>query len=356
MKLKRIITNLLYISLFIPLTLFSACKNTKTSKNPQKTEALQNHQQELQNLLESQTFNGKQKYSLIKQIADTLRSEKDYQGLILFLTDWVDKNPDDMYNSYWLLMTADAYLAQGAEPVAEYYFDRILQQCPDLLIKGNSAHFICLQKLIQISKTPSHRIKYFNELISRFPQNVNTTELYLRLALEYQNDSQWSQALKTYSLFLEQPDATTIQIPGEPDAYKNARHLVDFNNSSKDWTFESLSALEEAVKKAIRNYDWRSLDKYKAKVNFFSMSWKQDENDANAQEEFSMYSWMRGKRIRYNDSLDEASNPNEAYLRTWGWNSYVPVWYLYFRKVDFPLDPDIHGNWEWAGIYLGNKL
>ena len=345
MKLKRIFTIVLYISLFLTLTLFSACKNSKTSKNTKKSEALQNHQQELQNLLESQTINGKQKYSLIKQIADTLRSEKDYQGLILFLTDWVDKNPDDMYNSYWLLMTADAYLAQGAEPVAEYYFDRILQQCPDLLIKGNSAHFICLQKLIQISKTPSHRIKYFNELISRFPQNVNTTELYLRLALEYQNDSQWSQALKTYSLFLEQPDA-----------YKNARHLVDFNNSSKDWTFESLSALEEAVKKAIRNYDWRSLDKYKAKVNFFSMSWKQDENDANAQEEFSMYSWMRGKRIRYNDTLDEASNPNEAYLRTWGWNSYVPVWYLYFRKVDFPLDPDIHGNWEWAGIYLGNKL
>ena len=34
----------------------------------------------------------------------------------------------------------------------------------------------------------------------------------------------------------------------EPDAYKNARHLVDFNNSSKDWTFESLQALETAVK------------------------------------------------------------------------------------------------------------
>ena len=259
-------------------------------------------------LLESENLNEKQRYSIIKQIADTLRDKKDYQGLVLFLTDWVDKNPDNMYNSYWLLMTADAYLSMGAEPVAEYYFDRILQQCPDLMIKGNSAHYICLQKLIQISKTPTHRIKYFNELISRFPQNVNTTELYLRLALEYQNDSQWSQALKTYKQFLEQPDATTIQIAGEPDAYKNARHLIDFNNSSKDWTFESLPALEEAVKKAIRNYDWRSLDKYKAKVNFFSMSWKQDENDANAQEEFSMYSWMRGKRIRYSRKVSVGSH------------------------------------------------
>ena len=109
-------------------------------------------------LLESENLNEKQRYSIIKQIADTLRDKKDYQGLVLFLTDWVDKNPDNMYNSYWLLMTADAYLSMGAEPVAEYYFDRILQQCPDLMIKGNSAHYICLQKLIQISKTPTHRI------------------------------------------------------------------------------------------------------------------------------------------------------------------------------------------------------
>jgi len=136
------------------------------------------------------------------------------------------------------------------------------------------------------------------------------------------------------------------------------RHLLDFNNSAKDWTFETLDELKAAVIKAIRNYDWRALDRYKAKVNFFSMSWKQEETDANAQEVFSMRDWMRGNRIRCSDTLDETSTPNEAYLRTWGWTNFsgVSVWYLYFRKIDFPLDPDINGNWEWAGIYIGNKL
>ncbi len=341
------------VCLCVSALLFSACKPNQNRKNKN---TISSNKAELREILATQTLNEKQRYSIINQLASGYRAEKDYQGLILFLTDWVEENPDDMYNSYWLLMTADAYRSTGAEPVAEYYFDRILQQCPDLLVKGTSVHFKCLQNLIQISKTPAHRIKYFNELINRFPQNVNTTELYLRLAIEYQNDNQWDQALKAYSLFLEQPDATTIQIPGEPDAYKNARHLVDFNNSSQDWTFESLPALEEAVKKAIRTYNWRQLDKYKAKVNFFTMSWKQDENDANSQEETPMASWARGKRIKYAETLDEASNPNEAYLRTWGWATYVSVFYLYFRKVDFPLNPDIHGNWEWAGIYLGNKL
>lgn len=349
MKIKK----LLSIFLCSLIIVFSACKNDSTTE---KNNSFETTQAELQRLLDTQSLNEKQRYSIINQMANNYLAIKDYQGLILFLTDWVEENPNDMYSSYWLLMTAYAYLSNGAEPVAEYYFNRILNQCQDLLVKGTSVHFMCLQNLIQISTTPTNRIKYFNELINRFPQNVNTTELYLRLALEYQKDSQWDQALQTYALFLQQPDASVIQIPGEPDAYKKARHFVDFNNSSKDWTFESLPELEAAVKKAINRYDWKTLDSYKAKVNFFTMSWKQDENDVNSQEETNMGSWALGQRIRYSETLDESSTPNEAYLRTWGWNNYVSVWYLYFRKVDFPVDPDIHGTWEWAGIYLGNKL
>ncbi len=351
MKFKNTIILLLIVHITASVFLTSCSPAQIKNKNP-----IQEKQAELKSLLDSGTLDSKQRYALINQMAGNLLSLNDYQGTILLLTDIVEKNPDDIYNSYWLLMTAYSYLSMNAEPVAEYYFDRILNHCQDLMIKGKSIHFLCLQNLIQISKTPAHRIKYFNDLISRFPQDINTTELYLRLAMEYENDNQWEQALKTYNLFLKQPDATTIQIPGEPDAYKNARHLVDFNNSSKDWTFESLSALESAVKRAIRNYDWRALDRYKAKVNFFSMSWKQDETDANSQEEFSMKSFMQGNRVRYSETLDETSNPNEAYLKTWGWSRYVSVWYLYFRKVNFPVDPDIHGNWEWAGIYIGNKL
>lgn len=335
---------------FTALSFYSCKKNDESAKTINQT------QKQLEILLQDPILSPEQKYAIVNQMANNLLQTGDFQETILFLNDWVENNPDDKYNAYWMLMTAYSYMSLNAEPVAEYYFDRILRQYSDLLVKGKSIHFICLQNLIQISKTPKNRIKYFNELINRFPNDINKTELYLRLATEYEKDSQWNLALKTSELFLNQPDATTIQIPGEPDAYKDARHLIDFNNSSKDWTFESLAELEEAVKKAIRNYDWRRLDKYKSKVNFFSMSWKQDETDANSQTEFSMHDYMRGNRIRFAEDLDESSNENEAYLRTWGWSTYVSVWYLYFRKVNFPLDPDINGNWEWAGIYFGNKL
>ncbi|MBQ3025182.1 MAG: tetratricopeptide repeat protein [Spirochaetaceae bacterium] len=325
---------------------FSCTQETTISKN----------QKELFELLEKEKDNSQTSFSIINQIADSFRYQGDNQSLILFLTDFVEKNPDNPYNSYWLLLTAYTYMQENADSVAEYYFDRIIQNYDDLLVKGKSVHVLCLQNLIQISTSSDNRIYYFNQLITRFPDEVNITELYMRLAIEYEKIGDWEQALYTYSLFLERPDATTIQIPGIPDAYNKARKLIDFNNSPKDWTFESLESLEKAVKNAISRYSSTLLDKYRSKVNFFAMSWKQEETDTNSQKNFSMKDYMRGNRIRYSAKLDESSNPNEAYLRTTGWSQYINVWYLYFRKVNFPLVPEIHGRWEWAGIYFGEKL
>ena len=205
---------------------FSCTQETTISKN----------QKELFELLEKEKDNSQTSFSIINQIADSFRYQGDNQSLILFLTDFVEKNPDNPYNSYWLLLTAYTYMQENADSVAEYYFDRIIQNCDDLLVKGKSVHVLCLQNLIQISTSSDNRIYYFNQLITRFPDEVNITELYMRLAIEYEKIGDWEQALYTYSLFLERPDATTIQIPGIPDAYNKARKLIDFNNSPKDWT------------------------------------------------------------------------------------------------------------------------
>lgn len=335
-----------------------SCSLLSRSSSKELTSAKQYNmlQEQLKGLLKDNSLNSETRYAIVNRIANNMLSIKDYNSMILFLTNWVDKNSSDTYNAYWLLMTAYAYLENDAQPIAEYYFERIIKNYDDLMVQGKSIHFLCLQHLIQISTSPANRISYFNQLISRFPNDVNITELYERLALEYENEGEWDQALKSFQLFLDQEDASTIQISGIPDAYANAKQLIDFNNSPKDWTFETLDELVDSVKKAISTYNYRALDRYKSKVNFFAMSWRQDETDTNALENFSMSSFMRGNRIRYSTELDSSSSPTEAYLKTWGWSQYVSTWYLYFRKVNFPADPDIHGRWEWAGIYYGEKL
>lgn len=332
------------VLLLLPLLFFS-CR--------QKTES--DYTKELTSLLQTELSDGS-RFSVLNQLSQTMLNENRTDDVILLLTDWINSHPDDQYNAWWLLLTAQAYLQADAEPMAELYFERIINNYEDLTVRDKSVHMVCLQNLIKISDEPENTAEYLSRLVSQFPDSVNITELYARLAVEYEKLGEWNQVLKSWSDFLAQSDAPTIQVAGIPNAYTTARNLIDFNNSSKNWTFESLDALETAVKRAISAYDYNTLEKYRSKVNFFSMSWRQDATQDNSLANFTMRDFMQGQRIRYSDTLDESSTPDEAFLRTWGWSSYVNVWYLYFRKVNFPLDPEINGRWEWAGIYYGEKL
>ena len=319
---------------------------------------LDDHRQEqkaLIGLLDNGTKDPETRFALTNNIAENLLAGKKMASLVLFLTTTVEKNPKDPYNAYWLLMVAQAYRDEGSPAIAEYYFERILKNCPDLEIKGKSIHLVCLENLIKIAHSPELQIRYYSDIITRFASQIDLGYSYFMLARSYEQLGEWDLAIQTYSQFLSY-GRYDIVIPGVQDAYEYAKRIVDYNASSKDWTFETLDDLVAVVKKAIDNYDYRALDKYRAKVNFFAMSWKQEASDSNAQADFQMSDFMVGdNRIRYNDQLDSSSNPNEAYLRTWGWNQYVTVWYLYFRKVDFPADPEIHRPMGMGPAYIMEK-
>lgn len=350
MIMKKIHVVLSAFSLFIcSILAFSCSKRDLTQETYQKTI------EELTYLSNLERTTDDAKAAMMNAIAKTyLANGRDTQ-LIVYLTEWVEEHPQDKFNAYWLLMVAYSYMNTNAEPMAEFYFERIIKNYQDLIVMGQSVHFLCLENLIKISRNPESRIKYFNQLINRFPANISITEIYMRLAREYEKIGEWTKALKTYNMFIEQPDSATIQIADIPDAYNYAKTLIDFNNSPKNWTFKSLGALENAIKEAIFRYQPKKLDTYRSKVNFFAVSWKQDENASTGQVDFSMANYMHGNRITCDKDLIPGPTPNEAYLRTTGWTT-MPTWYFYFREVNFPADPDIHGTWEWAGIYIGDML
>ncbi|MFI3256862.1 MAG: tetratricopeptide repeat protein [Spirochaetales bacterium] len=312
-------------------------------------------QNELFTLLEKTDPGEEQHFAIIHQIANNYQSQKQYNDLIVFLTNHVAQNPNDEYNAYWLLLTAYTYLETGAKPVAEMYFERIIKNYEDLSVKDESIHMLCLRNLLQISTDSENRVEYFLHLLRRYPNEISKAEIYARLAAEYEKLTEWELALKAYENFLEQPNAATIQVVGIPGAYTKARQFVEFNNSAKNWTFETLEELQQAVSTALAYYQFYKLEQYKS-ANFFAMSWKQNAAETNTVVNYLLADYAAGRRIYYSAELDESSTPNEAYLRTWNWPQYVSVWYFYFRKVNFPLDPEIHGRWEWAGIYYGEKL
>jgi tetratricopeptide (TPR) repeat protein len=296
---------------------------------------------------------GREQFAIVREIANNLMRQKEYARLVNFLTARVNRYPGDLYNTYYLFMTAYAYLQQEAYPAAAVYFDLIVKNYPDVAIRGESVHLACLNQLITLVDNPVQRVWYYEELISRFAGRIDLGTAYFMLAQAYEQVGEWNSAIKAYTLFLPYVDSN---VPGFPNAGAYAKQLVDFNNSSKDWSFDSLGSLMAAIKAALDAGSPRQLEQYRAKVNFFTRTWEQEAADDAGMSDFNISDFMRMSRIRYNADLDAGSNANEAYLRTWGWSQYISTWYLYFRKIYFPSDPEIHGRWEWAGIYYGEKF
>jgi hypothetical protein len=304
-------------------------------------------------LLKTEQGGSEDEFAVVREIAASYARLKDYDRLIHFLSARIINNPSDPYNSYYLLMISHAYIEQGANPIATLYFDQIVMNYPDFIVNGESIHLLCLKHLINLNRNPERQVWYYNELISRFPDKIDLGATYFMLGQTCERVGDWNGAIQAYSDYL--PYTGTI-IPGFPNADQYAREKVDFSRSPKDWTFESLRALRTAVENALDAGSAWQLSRYQAKINFFNRSWGQTETDDARMVDFNFAGFMYNNNIKYASTLDASSNATEAYLRTTGWSLYLSTWYFYFRKIHFPQDPEIHGRWEWAGVYFGEKI
>jgi len=302
-------------------------------------------------MLDSKSNSPEKNFAVIREISNNFFREGEYGRLIHFLGERTVRFPDDPYNSYHLLMIAYAYMRQGSLPIAARYFDLIVKNYPDLMINGTSIHLTCLLQLIELNADPLQQVWYYHELISRFPGDIDLGVIWFRLAQAYEQIGNWDGSIQAYANFLAHGSPV---VPGFPKAERHARHQVNFHNSARNWTFESLPALAAAVRHAFDTNNAVQLRNMQAGVNFFTRSWGQD--DIISRQPINITHFMRGARIRYADRFHERSNSYEAYLRTWGWPMVISVWYFYFRRIHFPSDPNVHGRWEWAGIYYGESF
>lgn len=263
-------------------------------------------------------------------------------------------DPADGYAAWYLFSAGAAYEAAGEIELALPLYERVVRTAPDLEIDGRSLHREALVRLVAATEVPARRIEFYRDLIARFPDSPDIGAYHFLLAKEYEKMGEWKDALEHYTAYLPYFGAV---VPGHPDALEYATRLTEFNSSPKNWTFESLPELIEAVRKALASGSAKQLRKYTAKAGFFAVSWYQDSGqEANSKVAFDLSQFIQGRPIHASDSLHPSSGTYDAYLRTWGWTGRVPVWYLYFRKINFPADPEVHGHWEWAGIYFGEKM
>jgi len=273
--------------------------------------------------------------------------------MVRFLTTHVQSRPDDPNNSYYLSVVGKLYESRNAHDLARQYYRRALFGYPDVLVHSVSSHRVVVRELLQIVEEPEERVSYLHYLQDYFPASIDPGLLAFYLGEAYEAAGRWEEAYESYRRFLSFQDTT---IPGAPNARRDITRRLAFYDSERQWTNPDLNELVDQIKAALWAQDPRRLLQHRAGTNFFTMSWEQEESDENSDiPTFDIGAFLRRSRVRYADELELTSNANEAYLRTWGWSHRIPTWYLYFRRVDFPADPEIDGTWEWAGILFGES-
>ncbi len=307
--------------------------------------------QELLGFLEDQD-DDTLRYGIMEQIISRFRQENRNEQLKCFLSDQLFSHPEDSYNAYYLLVLGTLFDEENAQDIAVIYYDRLLKNYEDLIIRGQSVHYFSLQKLIQYCQDqPLRQIGYYNELIGRFSGEIDRGQVYYNLALAYEAEGLWDESIENYEKFMEAPVTT---IPGMPNVYSRVNHYLKFHYADKSWTREDLDGLVNSIKYAIRTRNGSRLNSYKGE-NFFMMSWGQDRYDPFTEIPMELATFLKSS-VWYNRLLDPDSNESEAFLRTGGWSYRINIWYLYFNRIRYPIDPEINNRWEWSGIYFGEKL
>lgn len=314
-------------------------------------------------LLAQETQPGATRFTLLDQITQQLRSQGEISRINLLLTTYAAQNPNDPFVAHYLFVVAENYRAADALPLARAYYRRILKTCPDLVEKGESIHYQCLMRLIPLETDLAAKRAVFDELNVRFRYKMTSADLFYTWGRASEALGHWDAAQAAYNTFLKFPDPS---VPGEPKASARVHSLVDLSLTDRSWIRQDLSELMSQVERAILSNDTTTMESLRAKVGFFAVSWDNNDVTDTLSEAFDIRQFLRelvqqahyngGTEVRFADKLDDSSNESEAYLRSTGWNYRIPTWYFYFRRVEYPADPDLNGAWEWAGLFFGEKL
>lgn len=303
------------------------------------------------------------RFTVLDQISQHLIQNGAWTQSNLFLTSYANQHAEDPYRGFYLYRVAETYRQNGAPDFAVPYYERVLNNHADLRFEGDSLHFRALNRLIQIAPDPAVRLSHLQDLVARFNDRVTPVWTHYHLGRTYEHLGEWTQAMQSYQTFLDYPEGASFAQASE---VRRIRALVDFHKSNKDWVRPDVNALLNPIRLAVQAGNAAALDRLRSKVGFFVVSVDNKAAEFEA-EGFEPSTFLRdfirqsrtisgGTTVTFAPRPDPASNDREVFYRTTGWHYRIPTWFFYFRKVNFPPDPRVHGGWEWAGIYFGDRL
>lgn len=290
------------------------------------------------------------------EIANILEQQTEKNIITTYLLRYIEAFPSDPYNAWYTYKIAENYKHQKINEFAEKYYLITINNFNDLIYNNQSIHLATINNLIEINTVPEFQIELYKRLEKEFPESMNSGKNLYNFAKTYETTGEFKKAMEVYQRLIALNDTN---IPGDKTNFDYIKEMLNYQYvANKAWLEKDLDTLVANIKYAIRTQNANSLRRQTSKLDFFVTSWTAEQRSVNREFISEFDRFIRGiwkGPVKYASTLDSSSNNTEAYLKTENWSYRIVTWYLYFRKIDFPADQEIHDKWEWIGIYLGEK-
>lgn len=296
----------------------------------------------------------------IQRLSAYLASQSRHQERIRLLRDPRIRVACAPYIDLIDYLLALSYKETRQPKLASHLLLRLATQSNEIVYQGQPLQQRLLQNLVEDMDDPLERLIFLKQLLAYQGNSERSVTLSYYLGKTYQNIGLWDQAIETYRYTLSLPGAIEIL---DPKDYNNIRSLIAYRNNPSNRVFRDLDILIQRVKQAQESGNIESLAQLQAISDFVIQYWAQKENYHPTPEQDT---FLRGliefsrnyngeNTVKWEAGLSELSNSNEAYVKTTNWYAEWGTVHFYFRKVFYPPNPEIHGQWEWAGVFLGGK-
>lgn len=272
--------------------------------------------------------------------------------LIHFFGELAEKEEKSDIKDLLYFIISDFIWEIGNKDVAVFYMLKINENIYPVEYNYNPIGYYIAKRIINSETSNKIKEKMYNLLLTNYKNIIDIPYTLLEFSKLYKEELEINKSVKIMQEILKYPIINedieeTINI----DYIKSE---INFNNYQKNWIYQDLETLIINIKNAIEKQDKVLLDSFVSKNDFTIKLFEKENKRRWTYYELKVHDkWS--SRISFSPKLEEFSNNNEAFLKTSNWNFIdMRVWYLYFKKVNYPYDIKVNNGWEWAGILLGN--
>lgn len=344
--MKKIIIKILIVSIFILLS-FNLLGEVYFSNTYEESK--------WQNLLlqknSLKTF--QQKKEWLDEII-LLFSESDrIDDLVLYLGEISTIEKDEIFLDLLYFNLHNLYWNMGLKDIAIFYALKINEQNYSINYKSSNIGYYIAKRIITTDAPFKIKEKMYKLLFNKYYDKIDVPFMLYEFSNLYRKNFDIDSAVSLLTKFIR----TSPHYNNEEANIdlRKIRKEINFYNSNKRWIYQDLNKLIKNIKSAIIKRNKKRLDRYVSQIGFFGkVSQKINKRGWTYQEIKIDRRWPN--KIIFAKSLEEYSGDQEAYLKTSNWNTIgMHIWYFYFKRVDYPYNPNIDGGWEWKGIYFGQR-